>query len=45
MLAEHVGEASLAGTIDGVDIVYLARANFVVVMSPRFKVGERLPAC
>jgi hypothetical protein len=44
VLAEHVGEACSLGTIDGVDIVYLARANSSSVMSPRFNVGERLPA-
>jgi len=44
VLAEEVGEACSLGVLDGVDIVYLARANSSSVMSPRFNVGERLPA-
>jgi IclR family pca regulon transcriptional regulator len=44
VLAEEIGEACSLGVLDGVDIVYLARANSSSVMSPRFNVGERLPA-
>ena len=44
VLAEQVGEACSLGVLDGVDIVYLARANSSSVMSPRFNVGGRLPA-
>jgi IclR family pca regulon transcriptional regulator len=43
-LAAQVGEACSLGVLDGVDIVYLARANSSSVMSPRFNVGGRLPA-
>jgi IclR family pca regulon transcriptional regulator len=44
VLAEEIGESCSLGVLDGVDIVYLARANSSSVMSPRFNVGERLPA-
>jgi IclR family transcriptional regulator, pca regulon regulatory protein len=44
VLAEQVGESCSLGVLDGVDIVYLARANSSSVMSPRFNVGGRLPA-
>jgi IclR family pca regulon transcriptional regulator len=43
-LAEEVGEACSLGVLDGVHIVYLARAKSSSVMSPRFNVGGRLPA-
>ena len=44
VLAEQIGDACSLGVLDGVDIVYLARANSSSVMSPRFNVGGRLPA-
>jgi IclR family pca regulon transcriptional regulator len=44
ILAEQIGEACSLGVLDGVDIVYLARANSSSVMSRRFNVGGRLPA-
>jgi IclR family pca regulon transcriptional regulator len=44
ILCEQVGEACSLGVLDGVDIVYLARANSSSVLSPRFNVGGRLPA-
>ena len=43
-LAEEVGESCSLGVLDGVDLVYLARASSSAVMSPRFNVGGRLPA-
>jgi len=43
-LSETVGEACSMAVLDGLDIVYIARAASSRIMSPSLNVGNRLPA-